>query len=162
MSLPREISLRDGKLIQRPLPALESLREGEIAPDGHLPPACEMRIDAAPGDFELALFTRSDGSGGLRLSYDSAARRCSVDRSGMDHRFNTHLGEQLAFPLERGLRELQIYIDKNSTEIFLNGGEETFTTHSYPTEREFHYQISPGSGLRIWTLRRSVTDEFRV
>ena len=47
-------------------------------------------------------------------------------------------------------------------EIFANDGEATFTTHAYPTAREFHYTASAGMELHIFPMSRSVTDEFVV
>ena len=161
LSLPRELRVKDGKLVQTPLPALEGLREAEIAPDGALPSACELEYTAPEGDFDLNLFTRADGSGGLRLHYDAASRRCTVDRSGMDKRFNVNVGEVLDMPLVAPLRTLRVFADRCSVEIFANDGEATFTTHLYPTEGEFHYTLSGGS-LRLWPLKASVTDEFVV
>ena len=41
-------------------------------------------------------------------------------------------------------------------------GAAVFTTHVYPTQREFRWHISPDAPFRIWKLQRSVTDEFVV
>ena len=73
-------------------------------------------------DLDFNLFTRTDGTGGLRLRYDSARRVCAVDRSGMDLRFNQQVGEALEMPLENGLKRLNIFIDRSSCEIFANDG----------------------------------------
>ena len=114
------------------------------------------------GDFDLNLFTKADGAGGLRLHYDSAKQVCTLDRTGMDKRFNEQVFEVLDMPLETPLKTLRIFIDRGSTEFFVNDGEATFTTRSYPTEREFHYTVSDGAKLRIWTLHPSVKDDFVV
>ena len=65
-------------------------------------------------------------------------------------------------PLEAPLRKLRVFIDRCSTEIFANDGEATFTTRTYPTEREFHYAASDGVRVRVWPMRASVTDEFVI
>ena len=162
LSLPRELRIRDGKLIQTPLPGLEGLREAEIVPDGALPAACELELTLdGEGDLDFNLFTRADGSGGLRLHYDSAAKTCTVDRSGMDRRFNQNVGETLDMPLDTPIKKLRVFVDRCSAELFANDGEATFTTHVYPTAEEFHYTLGGGS-LRIWPLKASVTDEFVV
>ena len=162
LSLPRELRVSGGKLVQTPLPGLEGLREAEIAPEGKLPAVCELELTASgEKDLDFNLFTRPDGSGGLRLHYDSAAKRCTVDRSGMDKRFNQQVGEVLDMPLDAPLTKLRVFIDRCSAEIFANDGEATFTTHVYPTEREFNYTLSGGT-LRGWTLKTAVTDEFIV
>ena len=163
MSLPRELRLSNGRLIQTPLPGLEALREAEIAPDGMRPAVCELELTCAgDADLDFNLFTRADGTGGLRLHYDSAAKRCTLDRSGMDRRFNQSVGEVLDMPLDAPLKKLRVFIDRCSAEIFANDGEATFTTHVYPTEGEFHYTLNGEAALKIWKLKPSVTDEFVV
>lgn len=162
MTLPRELRVRDCKLVQTPISGIESLRDAELTPDGTLSAACEMQIDVPEGDFELNLFTKADGTGGLRLRYDAEKRVCTVDRTGMDKRFNTQVFEVLDMPLDAPLQTLRVFIDRCSTELFVNGGAATFTTRSYPTEREFHYTVTPGAAVRLWTLRPSVNDDFVV
>ena len=160
LSLPRELRVRDGRLIQTPIPALESLRGAEILPNGTLPEACELSIGVPDGDFDLNLFTREGDEGGLRLHYDASKWVCTLDRTGMDRRFNQQVGEVLDMPLEAPLRSLRIFIDRNSTEIFANDGEATFTTHTYPTPREHGYTLTDGAKLRLWPMARAVTDAF--
>ena len=163
LSLPRELRVSGGRLVQTPLPGLESLREAEIPPEGRLPAVCELMLTASgDADLDFNLFTRPDGSGGLRLHYDSAAKRCTVDRSGMDRRFNQSVGEVLDMPLDAPLTKLRVFVDRCSAEIFANDGEATFTTHVYPTEREFNYVLNGVADLNLWKLRPSVTDEFVV
>ena len=162
MSLPRELRIRDGKLIQTPISGIEQLRSDEPVTLGILPPACELEFNVPEGEFDLNLFTREDGSGGLRLHYDAASKTCTLDRSGMDKRFNTQVFEVLDLPLEQPLRNIRVFLDHSSAELFFNDGEATFTTHVYPTEREFHFDLTPGAPFRMWKLGRSVTDEFVV
>ena len=162
LSLPRELRVRDGRLIQTPLKEIRTLRGEELPADGTLPAACELVIAAPESDFEVALFTRADGSGGLRLRWDAEKKVCVVDKRGMDRRFNQAVGEVLEIPLDGPLNSLDIFIDRSSTEIFLNDGEATFTAHTYPTAEEFHYAVSEGVGVRLWPMNASVTDEFVV
>lgn len=162
LTLPRALRLKDGRLLQSPAAEIETLRERELAPDEKLPAACELLAELPEGGFALALFTRADGSGGLRLRYDAAKKVCTVDRSGMDRRFNEQLGETLDVPLDAPPRKLRIFIDRSSTEIFFGDGEAVFTAHSYPTEREHGCTASAGVSLRIWALKPSVRDDFVI
>ena len=162
MTLPRELRIRDGRLIQTPIAGIEALREAELAPEGRLLPACELEVEVPEGDFDLNLFTRADGSGGVAMHYDADRRVCTFDRRGMEKRFNEAVGEVLELPLDETLRTMRIFIDRSSCEYFVNGGEATFTTHCYPTEAEFGYTISDGAKMRIWRLGRSVGDEFVI
>ncbi len=162
LSLPRELRVANGRLIQTPIPAVKALRGAELPAEGALPAACALEVGCPGDDFELSLFTRADGSGGLRLRYDAARRVCTVDKRGMDKRFNAQVGEVLDMPLDAPLTKLEIYADRSSVEIFANDGEATFTTHLYPTGREFNYTASEGLDVHIWPMARSVTDEFVV
>ena len=162
MTLPRELRVRCGRLIQTPIAGVEALRGGELTPSGVLCAACELSVETEGGDLDLNLFTRADGTGGLRLHYDAVRRVCTVDRSGMDRRFNEQVFERLDMPLEEPLHNLRVFIDHCSAELFFNDGAATFTTRIYPTEREFHYTVSDGARLRLWTLTPSVTDDFVV
>ncbi len=162
MTLPRELRIREGRLYQTPITGVEDLRDEEVSPDGRLYPACELEITSDGGDFDLALYTKEDGSGGITFHYDRESGICRVDRTGMDKRFNEKVGEVLTMPLNSPLTSLRIFIDRSSTEIFVNQGEATFTTHSYPTEQEFHYTLSDGAEMKMWTLKPSVRDDFVI
>ncbi|MBQ6207510.1 MAG: GH32 C-terminal domain-containing protein, partial [Oscillospiraceae bacterium] len=71
-------------------------------------------------------------------------------------------GEVLDMPLDNPLKTLRIFIDRSSTEIFANDGEATFTTRSYPTAEEFHYTVTDGASVKIWTMTPSVVDDFVI
>ena len=161
MTLPRELRIRDGVLYQTPLPAMKELRDELICAD-ELPVFGEMELNFDGNDAAFALFAREDGTGGLTFSYDAAQQICTIDRSGMDKRFNEKVGETLTMPLRTPLRKLQIFIDRSSVEIFANDGEATFTTHLYPTERERWFWTAGKIDAKVWTLKASVEDSFVV
>ena len=161
MTLPRELRIVNGRLLQTPISGIEQLRTDEPVAPGTLPKACEVELEIPEGDFELALFAQEDGSGGMRLRFDAASGTCTVDRTGLRKRFNQNVFEVLDLPLEQGLRKLRIFIDRSSAELFFNDGEATFTTHVYPEENEHHLTHSPAK-VRIWALKPSVTDDFVV
>ena len=121
-----------------------------------------MQLHNHGEDAQIRLFSKADKTGGLSITYDASSKICTIDRSQMDLRFNQSVGEVLEVPLENALSDLTIYIDRSSVEFFFNKGEATFTTHLYPTSEETRYQISPDLDFDIWTLKTSVTDQFRV
>ena len=168
MSLPRELRIKDGKLLQTPISGIEELRDGEAPADGTLPPACEILVnrgagpDAETQDFDFNLYTKADGTGGLRLHYDAASKTCTIDRTGLNKRFNMAVGEVLDMPLENPLRSLRVFVDRSSTEYFVNDGEAVFTTHSYPETEEFHYTVTDGADVKIYRLASSVKDDFVI
>lgn len=162
MTLPRELHIKNGKLVQNPLSEIEQLREAEIKAEGVLPKACELLVTPPAGDFDLNLFTKADGTGGFRIHYNPDIKTVTVDRTGLNKRFNQKVFEVLDMPLETELRSLRIFIDHSSVEIFVNDGEEVFTSHCYPEDTEHHYTASEGTEMHIWPLRASVNDDFVI
>ncbi len=162
MTLARELRIKDGRLLQTPVESISSIIGEEIPADGTLPAACAVEVNVSAGDADLNLFTRADGSGGMRLHYCDAEKTCTVDRSGMNKRFNEKVGEVLTMPLPDGLSSIRIFIDRSSVEYFFNDGEATFTSHCYPTEEEFNYTASDNVSLKIRSIRPSVRDDFAV
>ncbi len=170
MSLPRELRIKDGKLVQTPVEAVYGLRRDEKVltkvSDGsspaELPKACELEMNLDGSDLDLRLFADEKGRGGLQIQYDSARKVCTVDKTQLAKRFNEQVGEVLEMPLENPLKKLDIFIDHSSVELFVNDGEATFTAHVYPTEKEGFITYDRADSVRLWELAASVTDEFAV
>lgn len=162
MTLPRELHVKDGRLLQTPVSGIETLRAQELDPEGPLPAAGELKVQVEAGDFDLNLFTKEDGGGGMRLHYSADKRICTVDRTGLDRRFNQQVGEVLDIPLERPLSSLRIFIDRSSVEFFVNDGEAVFTSHVYPTDRERCYTVSENGSVNMWRFGTSVVDDFVI
>ncbi len=162
MCLPRELRIKGDHIVQAPVAAIASLRDGEIAAEGKLPDFCEMEVTNAGGDFFLNLYTKADGTGGVTMKYDEATRTLTVDKTGMEKRFNENVGEVLNVPLDESLKNIRIFIDRCSFELFINDGDATFTSHIYPTADEHNYTISDNGSVKIYALKPSVTDEFKI
>ena len=162
LTLPRELRIRDGKLIQTPIAAISELRNQKIESGTVLPDTCELLLTLDGSDMDLKLLTKEDGRGGVMIHYDRNRKICTIDRSGMELRFNETLGEVLDMPLSNPLTSLRIFIDKSSLEIFANDGEAAFTSHIYPTASEHYYTKSKNAVLEIWSLMASVRDDFVV
>ena len=163
LTLPRELRIRDRRLIQVPLPGLEALRGDEVDPaDGILPEACEMIVKSDGGNMTLSLFTKADGTGGIMIYYDAAWKMVTVDRSGLTKRFNIDQGEMREHPTEFPLSTMRIFIDRSSVEIFVNEGDAVFSSRVFPTEEEHFFRAEGASGVQIWKIRPAVSDEFIV
>ncbi len=161
MTLPRILTIKDGRLYQNPVQEMASLR-GEEAQADDLPAACEILADFDGKDASIALFAKKDGTGGLTFRYDAEKQELTADRSGMDIRFNEKIFENVQIPLDTPLRSMRIFADRSSVEVFINDGEETFTTHLYPTEEERRLVCSEGTACRIFHVCPSVKDDFVI
>ena len=103
-----------------------------------------------------------NGSGGLRIAYDDAKKTITVDRSGMEKRFNVEQGEERVRPLPKGLSHLRIFIDRSSVEIFVNDGDAVFSSRIFPTAEENRLIAIGDASVHLWELKRAVTDDFKV
>ena len=164
LTLPRELRVRDRRLIQQPLDGLRALRGRTVdhEADDILPRVCEMELIGRGGDLSLTLFSKADGTGGLTVVYDDAAKEITVDRSGMNRRFNTCWGEQRTRPLPKGLFHLRVFIDRSSVEIFVNDGDAVFSSRVFPEKGVERWQLSGDASVHIWELDRAVEDDFTI
>ena len=123
---------------------------------------CELELISRGGDLDLQLFARADGSGGLRITYDDAAKTITVDRSGMAKRFNIEQGETRVRPLPKGLFHLRIFVDRSSIEIFVNDGDAVFSSRIFPTAGEKRLFAKGDASIHLWELCRAVVDDFAI
>ena len=168
LTLPRELTVRGRRLIQRPLPELKKLRDERVgltenaAGCCELPVAAEMEIDCRPGDVRLDLFTDSEGQGGISVVYDDAKKEITVDRSGLRIPFNPEEGFARTRPLEDGLNHIRIFADASSVEIFVNDGDAVFTSRVFPAVEEHWFRMEGDVFPRLWTMKRAVRDHFLI
>lgn len=151
MTVPRELYVNDaGRLCQRPVRELEAMRNGEESSAfqgsfGWKVPVCfelKLQMDTPEENFELQLresaFLRfADGI----LSLDMIG--CGGGR--------TVQGVRL-----KEVYDIRILSDTSSVEIFINNGEEVFTTRIYDSMEElqvkFNSEKSAGHAT-IWELK---------
>lgn len=169
LTLPRELSIKEGRLYQRPVREIVSIRDEELDitdnEDGiyELPKTYELLIDVKSKDFKISLFTDERGEGGLSLRYDSEAKLLTFDRGNMKTTFNENEGFTRGSKLIDDLYKLQIYTDKSSVEIFVNDGEATFTSRVFPDESERYLAFHAGEvDMKAWSLKTSVDQTFVI
>ena len=162
MTLPRELHIRNNKLIQCPVKEIESIRGEELPADTkELPLAAELLITSDGNDFYLSLF-KNRHARGLMISYNSTTKKLGVDRSGLKNRINTNWGESRTKILDEPLTKLRIFIDHSSIEIFVNDGEAVFSGRIFLTEEEKQFVVSENATCRIFNINPSVTDDFII
>lgn len=140
MTIPRSLHLSkisDDYLVQsRPITELKKLRvksnpiEGkEIALDGEL---LELELNLAADQFSMVFLNEL----GERLTLKSETGNLMIDRSQSGQvDFEESFTEVQKAPLQ-GLevRNLRIYLDRSSIEVFVNGGEMTMTSIFFPNQ----------------------------
>lgn len=141
MTIPRELHIKDGKIISTPVKELELLRGKKVSYENLLldePTKFEgvsgevgellATIDLTKGkNFSIEL-RRSDSEKTV-LNYDNGTIKLNRDNSG-----EALNGEREVTISAAAELKLQIFIDRSSLEIFVNGGEAVLSTRVYPKE----------------------------
>lgn len=141
LTMPREITLKDGHLYSQPVEEMKSLRLAETirrftSYQGQsyqisTPAPCELDLNLLFGQANNFCLTIDYGNQeALILSYDKAEQVFTIDRTSMV------LGgkgkRQFKLPVAEDLT-LQLFLDKGSLEVFFQGGYEAASMLLYPT-----------------------------
>ncbi len=165
MTTPRELRVRDGRLIQNPVRELERYRgravrcedfalDGEAVLDGVSGRCLDLTVTIRP-DAERGLcrsFTISLAKGGdyeTTIRYTPGAHTLCVDRS------RSGLAEQILNRREFAVRDrggvlkLRILLDRYSLEIFVNDGEEAASFVLYAPQDADGISFASDGALRL-------------
>ncbi|MDD3225266.1 MAG: sucrose-6-phosphate hydrolase [Clostridium sp.] len=169
MTIPRELSLKGDKLIQKPVSEMGELRREKITYNDLRVDNEEVTLSKIHGDsYEMICdFTNIDAQQfGLKLRssklndestllyYDVSSKKVILDRdkSGVCktgvRRRKVEIDKKL---------KLHIFMDKSSIEVFINDGEETFTSRIYPRKENqdiiiFSKQGSISLNIDFWGI----------
>lgn len=135
IALPRELHLRDGKLYTSPVQEVYSLVGEQLASvqQGNL------TVDSVPGNsyyVKLRLSGPTDFS--CLLARAGQASISLICRNGVpEFKLSGTPTESVRFPAEVGpLHTVEIFVDRRTVEVYLNGGEAAGTKIFYPDSRE--------------------------
>ncbi len=143
--LPRELSLKDGKLIQNPVRELEKYRTNPVKAENVVLNG-EISLDGVKGncielvaEFDLGTAMRvginlfQGGNNKTSVYYDRLTKLVVFDRSEMGVLISGSTRERDALIRSCGIKRkenhitLRCLLDVSSLEVFINGGERTMT-----------------------------------
>lgn len=168
MAMPRELYISNGKLIQRPFREIEKLKENSVElglmeiKEGHVKipefsgESTNIKVmlkNKGAKEFGIYLKASSDFEEKTILKVNAQTNKIELDRnnSGLWGR-----GVRRAQLKSTDLVELDIYLDQSSVEVFVNGGEETFTARVFPSrEGRFFGVFSKGGSVEIVKAEKS-------
>lgn len=146
MSLPRELSLRDGRLIQSPVRELEGIRGRRISHE-NVPVRAETVLQGVSGrqldmtvtvrpqtadSYELFRMKFAEGSqhySSVSFRPDTSTVRISRAHSGFNRDF---VHERMCLVRQQnGAIKLRIILDRFSAELFINDGEQVMSMTLY-------------------------------
>ena len=174
ITLPRELTIEDGKLKQRPIRTAEQLKgekvfealRGNITKDtmhGRMPQACVMHVDDPDSNaFELGLYSQTMKKG-FSIVYDPNRKYFTIDRGDLENQCNTEYGTDRRIKLEEGLKSLEIFVDHSTVEIFINNGDYVMSSRIFPNPDEHLIRMrGKDITLTVWEAKRTVTDNFKL
>lgn len=150
LTLPRALSLREGRVFQWPVEELERLRAEalDFSAEGE-----RLRAETPTDCWELLAEALPEGGGELLVGEDL---RFSWDAEGLCRlEFLSAAGAGRGRRVLRlaALRALRLIADSSLLELYLNGGEKVMTSRYYPERRGQTLRLSGVAAARGWTLR---------
>lgn len=147
MSLPRELSVRGGKLIQKPLRELETMRRGKVQYENiaftdvlHLGGIggrrvdMEIEVDAADTEKIYQKFSVIFAQNDLyqtSFNYRPYESVLKIDRKFSGSRRGTLHQRRCLVRNQNGRLKLRLILDRFSAELFVNEGEQVMTATFY-------------------------------
>lgn len=143
MTLPRELSVRDGRLYQWPVRELESLRSGhvsyqdvnftgELTLEGIRGRKVDVTITVRPGDGEnifkkFAVWFAMNDQFHTAISFRPYESILKIDRKFSGSRRAVIHQRRCKVPDRGGELTIRMILDRFSVELFINQGEQTMT-----------------------------------
>ncbi|PWC10950.1 sucrose-6-phosphate hydrolase [Brenneria corticis] len=149
MTCPRELTLREGKLYQRPARELQQLRTQHFAWQGVADYAPPLPVNSA----EIALTAQGE----FQLDIASLMVLCWNGECLTLSRHNRRTGEPEHRYWRGELHQLQLLCDRSSIEIFINDGAAVMSASYFPDGDAAITFSGPGRlALQHWLLTPSV------
>ncbi|MFC0179780.1 sucrose-6-phosphate hydrolase [Thorsellia kenyensis] len=169
MTLPRELYLCNGKIVQKPIKELVNLRKNrlfhnEIVEDTFLGRCQTFELEASClngfTNFQLVLYASSpefnaskeENTQQLILRYDAKIQCFIIDRTNAGIVFATEYGTTRKLYLSKPLTHIQVFGDYSSLEVFINEGESVASLRHFPSFPENNNLIWNGrhAKMTLW------------
>lgn len=154
LTLPRELSVEKGRLVQRPARELYRLLREEIPVTGNGEGLCSVQTDTRSYHLMLEAEHCPEGLrvelGEASLQWDGA--KCTLARQ------NWAGADEVRTCALDGLHRVEIWADTSSLEIFLNGGEAVMSARVFPQLSAAAVTVTGMPGNASVTVRRIRAD----
>lgn len=155
MTVPRELTAKKGRILQKPVREVEASRRRGAIFQGTV--GKELAVDSY-SDMEIAF---EEGREDFLLCIDEdfyISYHVKTEVFAIGFRENSPLGGGRTYRGKelKNLKNLRILLDSSSVEIFVNDGEEVFSSRIYPAEGSRGHTLKWGSGkgkIKIWSIQ---------
>lgn len=140
LSVPRELTIKNGKLYQFPINELNALFEHKLFLQVNGDTALQFDqyaskidlVDIATKDFTLTL------ANAVTVTFNATQQLMTVTRMN----WATQQQESRTCVLENGLQSLRLLVDQSSLEMFINDGEEVFSLRYFASDEKLSLQTN--------------------
>lgn len=158
LTIPRVLSFENGHLKQRPIEALDKLRSNKETAEGYankytktLHPyegkQYELIIDIIENEAsEIYFELRTSKNQNTLISYNQSTKKLILDRSESGLLPEPVNSTIRTTTLDNPLKQLRIFVDTSSIEIFCNDGERVLTSRIFTDEESTGIRTSTESG----------------
>jgi len=179
MALPRNLSLgkvgSEWVLIQRPIPALNSLRANPFALDNiTVSTKRELPVKGDQLEMQVVFEPQKNSIAGVRLAvgkanafiigYDAQSEKLFIDRAGVgDTSFNSQYPTlsryETTLATSNHKIKLQVFFDNSIIEVFANNGTTVMTAQIFPGQGDNGIELFSDGGstkfesVRVWKMR---------
>ena len=147
-TIPREVSARNGRVLQWPIRELEAYHANERAAEGELHAddtrAFDLLVDGINSNDPLTITIADE----LTLTWRDRRFEMSFSDANMEA---VGAGRKSRFEFLDELRNVRVIGDVSSIEVFVNDGELTFSSRYYPKEYSVDVQ-APDASVRLWDI----------
>ncbi|MFP7287068.1 sucrose-6-phosphate hydrolase [Shouchella clausii] len=175
LTLPRTLELRDGKLLQKPVVELQKLRQKRSdvqdtltneakTYDGITGAAFEMVCTFDPIEAEaVGIEIRASEKERTVITYNTVMQKVTMDRSMAGEMINSSYGTTRSCRLVAEQIQFHLFVDTSSVELFINDGEEVFTSRIFPQpdSKGIRFFVNKGNAhlkATKWDLTHAVND----
>lgn len=152
LTFPRELSIKGDKLIQNPVKEIELLRDNHTYGSGEFNGTVEIKNTSNVYELELEIKSLNSNEFGinllksdkenLSLKFNKNSNIITLDRSNLVNGIVKEYGDTRSTEIHSmDIVNIRILVDNSIVEIFINNGENVFTTRVFPLEESIGIEL---------------------
>ncbi|UXR33653.1 glycoside hydrolase family 32 protein [Staphylococcus simulans] len=158
LSIPRQLTMHNGKIYQTPHSSLKQLRYNEETALGYANKFAKQLHPYEGDNFELQIeILENDATeiyfevkvskwNSTKVTYNTHSRLVTLDCSESGEVPLANVETKCSVQLSRDLEHLQIFVDQSSIEVFCNHGERVMSSRIFPPENSKGIRVGTESG----------------
>jgi len=153
-SLPRELRIKGGRVLQAPIREVNQLRGAEVRDVARFQgEVYELEATLTPG---ASIALRRGPREETVLGFRNGELFLDRTKSGNVNFDPTFAGVQKAPVRDSASVRVRVFVDRSSVEVFANGGESTITDRIFPGPESLGIEVRGATKVRLWPLAHSM------